>query len=216
MSKLDDRRHAAERQTPNRDLDRALGPSKSESDPSPTLRPVRSGSWIVCQPGPWRQPRPRGTGTPRWKPAGTTMSSTGATFRSRPPISAWCSAVPLSWSPGDYEASCGSTTATGPTPPAAVEAASGGSGTWCPEQRDLLRRDVETLDLLVLKLEDLAGTLRDAMHLSSSQSSPQSPGSPGCRRVETAPYFIRFQLPIVALVQARPAFQPKAAAVALC
>ncbi|CAN7985049.1 unnamed protein product [Ixodes pacificus] len=77
----------------------------------------------------------------------------------------------------------------------------GGSGTWCPEQRDLLRRDVETLDLLVLKLEDLAGTLRDAMHLSSSQSSPQSPGSPGCRRVETAPYFIRFQLPIVALMQ---------------
>ncbi|CAN8015043.1 unnamed protein product [Ixodes persulcatus] len=77
----------------------------------------------------------------------------------------------------------------------------GGSGTWCPEQRDLLRRDVETLDLLVLKLEDLAGTLRDAMHLSSSQSSPQSPGSPGCRRVETAPYFIRFQLPIVAFMQ---------------
>ncbi|KAG0428924.1 hypothetical protein HPB47_024129, partial [Ixodes persulcatus] len=83
----------------------------------------------------------------------------------------------------------------------------GGSGTWCPEQRDLLRRDVETLDLLVLKLEDLAGTLRDAMHLSSSQSSPQSPGSPGCRRVETAPYFIRFQLPIVAFCPGEARFR---------
>ncbi|EEC16861.1 hypothetical protein IscW_ISCW012967 [Ixodes scapularis] len=89
----------------------------------------------------------------------------------------------------------------GPDAPGCGGGGGAGSVTWCPEQRDLLRRDVETLDLLVLKLEDLAGTLRDAMHLSSSQSSPQSPGSPGCRRVETAPYFIRFQLPIVALMQ---------------
>ncbi|CAN7937517.1 unnamed protein product, partial [Ixodes hexagonus] len=87
------------------------------------------------------------------------------------------------------------------------EASNGGGGDggdgWSSEQCDLLRRDVETLDVLVLKLEDLAGTLRDAMQLSSSQSAPQSPGagSQYHHRAEGPPYFIRFQLPIVALVQ---------------
>lgn len=59
-----------------------------------------------------------------------------------------------------------------------------------------LRRDVESLDELALKLEDLAATLRDALLRASAQSP-----SLADRRAQGAHYIVRFQLPIVAIVQ---------------
>ncbi|KAH6933617.1 hypothetical protein HPB50_016805 [Hyalomma asiaticum] len=59
-----------------------------------------------------------------------------------------------------------------------------------------LRRDVESLDELALKLEDLAAILRDAL-LRASAHSP----SHAEQRAQGTHYIVRFQLPIVAIVQ---------------
>lgn len=70
------------------------------------------------------------------------------------------------------------------------------NGPLSPPNEAQLRRDLEALDELALKLEDLAATLREAL----LQGSAQSP-TPAGRDAECAPYFVRFQLPIVAFVQ---------------
>lgn len=73
----------------------------------------------------------------------------------------------------------------------------GGGGAEPPYSEDTtLRRDVESLDELALKLEDLAATLREALLRASAQSPSLVE-----QTAQGAHYFVRFQLPIVAFVQ---------------
>ncbi|XP_049270709.1 uncharacterized protein LOC119390353 isoform X2 [Rhipicephalus sanguineus] len=78
--------------------------------------------------------------------------------------------------------------------PDADDAYDGAEPTFSDDAK--LRRDVESLDELALKLEDLAATLRDALQRASAQSP-----SLADRRAQGAHYIVRFQLPIVAVVQ---------------
>ncbi|KAL1478212.1 hypothetical protein MTO96_016399 [Rhipicephalus appendiculatus] len=78
--------------------------------------------------------------------------------------------------------------------PDAVDAYDSAEPTFSDDAK--LRRDVESLDELALKLEDLAATLRDALQRASAQSP-----SLADRRAQGAHYIVRFQLPIVAFVQ---------------
>ncbi|XP_077508377.1 uncharacterized protein LOC144119684 [Amblyomma americanum] len=64
------------------------------------------------------------------------------------------------------------------------------------EEDAKLRRDIESLDELALKLEDLATTLREALLRACAQSPALADHAP-----PAPPYFVRLQLPIVAFVQ---------------
>ncbi|KAK8777649.1 hypothetical protein V5799_029007 [Amblyomma americanum] len=71
------------------------------------------------------------------------------------------------------------------------------------EEDAKLRRDIESLDELALKLEDLASTLREALLRACAQSPALADHAP-----PGPPYFVRLQLPIVAFVQLCD-FKPK-------
>ncbi|XP_050042753.1 uncharacterized protein [Dermacentor andersoni] len=73
--------------------------------------------------------------------------------------------------------------------------AGGGAEPMVSEDANL-RREVESLDELALKLEDLAATLREALLRASAQSPSLVE-----QTTRGAHYFVRFQLPIVAFVQ---------------